>query len=66
MEKLVANHLLLVVGCIILFWLTLVRFELWRIFLQLKDKYIFSTPMKIYTMGRIVKKPNFFLSLLVT
>ena len=66
MEKLVANHLLLAVGCITLFWLTLVHFELWRIFLQLKDKCIFSTPMKIYTMGRKVKKNNFFLSLIVT
>ena len=60
-EQLVANRLLLVVGCITSFRLVLVRFELLQILVQLKDKYLFSAPMKIHAMVRKVKKQNKFI-----
>ena len=66
-KQLVANCLLLVVGCITPFWLVLFRFELLRILVQLKGKYLFSRPMKIHSMLHKVKKQNnFILSSLVT
>ena len=42
-------------------YFVLVRFELLRILVQLKDKYLFSTSMKIHTTVRKVKKQNNFI-----
>ena len=52
---------MLVVGCITLIRLALIRFELLQIIVQLKDEYLFSTPMKIHTMVGKVKKQNRFI-----
>ena len=47
---------------LICFHLALVRFDLLAISVQLKDKYLFSTPMKIHTMiGTVRKQENVFL-----
>ena len=47
--------------------LVLVHFEILQILMLLKDKYLFSTPLKIYAMVRKVKKQNnFILSSLIT
>ena len=59
-EQLLANRLLLLVGCTTSFRLVLVRFECFRVLVQLKDKNLFSTPMKIHTMVRKVKEQNNF------
>ena len=48
--------LLLVVGCITSFGLVLFCFELLRILVQSKDKYLFFIPMKIHPMVLKIKK----------
>ena len=66
-KQLVANCTLLVVGCITPFRIILFRFELLQILVQLKDKYLFSRPMKTHSMLRKGKKQNnFIFSSLVT
>ena len=47
---------------LICFHFALVRFDLLAVSVQLKDKYLFSTPMKIHTMiGTVRKQENIFL-----
>ena len=44
-------------------WARFVSFGIVRILVQLKDKCLFSRPMKIHTMVREVKKQKIFSSL---